>query len=77
LSYVESVARDSQEFQPELQAKFYAARKTAKENLIARGVKPRIGSIHTYWAELQRILREEYSISWYTPAEMNPGTMYD
>lgn len=36
-----------------------------------------MGYCHQYWAEKKRILRQEYGIDWRSPAEMNPGTMFD
>ena len=32
---------------------------------------------HEYWKIKQRVLLEDYGIRWRTPAEMNPGTMFD
>lgn len=36
-----------------------------------------MGGCHAVWARQQAILREEYGIEWRTPAEMNPGTIFD
>lgn len=36
-----------------------------------------LGACHMIWAEQARILQEEYGITWYSPAKMNPGTRFD
>ena len=36
-----------------------------------------IGSCHIYWAYKKRLLREKYGIDWRSPAELNPGTLFD
>lgn len=36
-----------------------------------------LGFCHVYWAIKKKILREDYGIIWYTPAECNPDTIYD
>ena len=36
-----------------------------------------MGFCHTYWDEKKRILMEDYSIKWFSPAECNPGSTYD
>lgn len=39
--------------------------------------KRRMGFCHLYWRTKKRILKEEFGIEWKTPAEMNPGVMFD
>lgn len=42
------------------------------------GDKPyTLGSCHEYWYIKKRILKEDYGITWYTPAEENPNVIYD
>ena len=36
-----------------------------------------LGFCHLYWSTKKRILKEEYGIDWLTPAECNPGVIYD
>lgn len=36
-----------------------------------------IGFCHRYWSTKKKILREQYGIIWYTPAECNPDIIYD
>ena len=48
-----------------------------KLNEIFKDEPQGMGFCHTYWAEKKRILKEDYGIEWYTPAECNPTTMYD
>lgn len=39
--------------------------------------KKQLGFCHTYWATKKRILKEDYGITWYSPAEENPLVSYD
>ena len=36
-----------------------------------------MGFCHSYWPVRKRILKEKYNISWRTPAENNPGIIFD
>jgi hypothetical protein len=45
------------------------------DNEIGRPYK--FGSCHARWALLQKILKEEHGITWYTPNQMNPGVIFD
>ncbi len=36
-----------------------------------------MGACHMIWEEQARILKVEYGIDWYSPAEMNPFSIYD
>ena len=36
-----------------------------------------IGSCHRIWAIQKQILKEKYSITWYTPSELHPEIKYD
>ena len=36
-----------------------------------------LGYCHEFWKTKQSILKEEYDIDWKTPAELNPGVMFD
>ena len=48
-----------------------------KLNEIFKDDPKRLGFCHTYWAEKKRILKEEYGIEWFTPAECHPFKRYD
>ena len=39
--------------------------------------QPMLGFCHVFWNEKKRILKEEYNIKWFTPAECNPQNRYD
>lgn len=39
--------------------------------------KRRMGFCHVYWQTKKRILNEQFGVDWQTPAEMNPGVMFD
>lgn len=39
--------------------------------------KRRMGFCHVYWQTKKRILKEQFGVDWQTPAEMNPGVMFD
>jgi hypothetical protein len=36
-----------------------------------------MGFCHLFWNTKQRILKEKYGIEWFTPVQMNPGTIID
>ena len=36
-----------------------------------------LGFCHFYWGEKKAILRKKHGIDWKSPAEMNPGTLFD
>jgi ribosomal protein L7/L12 len=36
-----------------------------------------MGGCHFVWNEMKKILREENGIEWFSPREMNPGTVFD
>lgn len=67
---------DAQEFDSKLKDVFADTRKKAEANLTARGVVPRLGYCHAYWAELKKVLREDYKIRWWCPTDLNAG-VYD
>lgn len=39
--------------------------------------QPMLGFCHVFWNEKKRILKEEYNIEWFSPAECNPQNRYD
>lgn len=60
---------------------FWNKKKFEKVNkLIAEEFKNKqneIGICHTIWARKKQLLKELYNIDWKTPAELNPGTIFD
>lgn len=67
---------DGQEFDPKLKDIFAEARKKVEANLTARGIVHRLGYVHAYWAELKKMLLEDYKIKWWCPTDLNQG-VYD
>ncbi len=41
------------------------------------GTPYEFGTCHKRWRLLQKILKEEHGITWYTPKEMNPTMIFD
>lgn len=35
------------------------------------------GGCHFIWLETKKVLRQQYGIEWFSPTEMNPGTIFD
>jgi hypothetical protein len=68
--------RDAQEYDPKLKAKFDAARKEVESTMTNRNIKG-FGSIHFYWQELRRTLKNDHGIEWRSPSELNPNICYD
>lgn len=36
-----------------------------------------MGYCHVFWGEKQKLLKKRYGIKWLSPADLNPGVMYD
>lgn len=68
--------RDPIEDEPVISKLIKAAAIEAEEIAKAGGRTGR-GSCHFIWNEQARILSERHGIIWYSPAQMNPGVMYD
>ena len=52
-----------------------AVNKKAELNL--KGVDKGLGYWYSFWREKKRILKTEYGIDWLSPADRNPGILYD
>lgn len=39
--------------------------------------RDQLGFCHTYWEEMATIAKEKYGIIWLSPAQLNPGVLYD
>ncbi|MBQ4585894.1 MAG: hypothetical protein IJA82_06770 [Clostridia bacterium] len=66
-------------FDPVELTKEYLAIKDELEALVLKKVGKRrgLGYCHLYWATKKRILKEKYGIDWKSPAELNPGVLFD
>jgi len=64
---------DTQVGDPKLKEVFAEARKKATANLKARRVRPGLGYCHADWAELKKVLWEDYQIRWWCPTDLNGG----
>ncbi len=42
-----------------------------------KNVPKRKGLCYEIWARKKQLLKELYSIEWRSPADLNPGTMFD
>jgi len=54
-----------------------AARKEAYLQLAHHPGRDQDGFCHILWDTQKHILKSKYHIDWKTPAELNPGIMYD
>ena len=66
---------DPQELSWDNQAAFQDAEKFV--DATTRGDYDGIGSVHNRWNLKKEYLKNKHGIDWKTPAEMNPGTMFD
>ncbi len=76
-AHFHSTVCDASEIDPKNADAFQSARAEANAILEERGIKGQLGSVHTYWTELKRILNEKYGIEWRSPAELNRSTQFD
>jgi hypothetical protein len=67
---------DPLEDDPRWAAVVRAAEARAQALAQARGIDG-MGACHFIWREQERILREEHGLAWWSPAHLNPTTMYD
>ncbi len=71
-----SIEHDPIEDDPKLGPIVEKARREAVSEEL--GNQPeRLGFCHIVWATQKRILKDKYGIDWKTPAEMNPGILFD
>ncbi|MBE6634384.1 MAG: hypothetical protein E7620_08615 [Ruminococcaceae bacterium] len=57
---------------------FQAIKEELDKKIIARiGEKHGMGYCHLYWSVKRNILKKDYGIEWRSPAEMNPGVLFD
>ncbi|HEX9995799.1 MAG TPA: hypothetical protein VGB45_01540 [Abditibacterium sp.] len=69
---------DPIEDDPALKAIFAQAEQKAEKELESEKRQMRqMGFCHLHWGTLQRILREEFGVEWFTPSEMNPHIIFD
>lgn len=62
---------------PALRSAFRRAGKLAAARLKESGIEGCMGACLALWSYEQDVLREEFGIVWFTPAQMNPETMFD
>lgn len=67
---------DPIEADPAFKSIFRKANRLAKVELQESGIDG-LGACLAYWNYKQRILREQFGIIWFTPAQMNPTTCFD
>jgi hypothetical protein len=68
--------RDSQEDDPAKAEIFRQTRAEVTAWMEARDIKG-LGSCHSYWGEMRRILKEKHGIVWKSPSELEPFRIYD
>jgi len=68
---------DSIEDDADIQPILALASDDAHAELAAQGQSGGLGYCHGFWPVKKRILREKYQVEWRSPAEMNPGVMFD
>lgn len=69
------MSHDPIERDPEISPLIDQADKVAQQELANE--KQRKGFCHLYWRTKKRILKEQFGVDWKTPAEMNPGVLFD
>lgn len=67
---------DSQEDDPAKAEMFRQTRIEVRAWMDAKGIKG-LGSVHSYWGEMRRILKEKHGIEWKSPSELSPFTIID
>jgi hypothetical protein len=68
--------RDSLEDDPAKAEIFRQTRAEVTAWMEARDIKG-LGSCHSYWGEMRRILKEKHGIVWKSPSELEPFTLFD
>jgi len=76
-SIVDVERLDAQAIDETLAPKFNEADKEAQPRLEQRGIKPKLGYVHAYWPELEKVLKEKFGLTWYSPDQLNPSRTYD
>ena len=69
----DEVLKKIKEIEEELETKI--EQKLIERNLIQ--YRNQLGFCHTYWGIKAEILKNEYGITWFSPAECNPADIYD
>jgi len=73
----EQFKTDPIEKDPVFKEIFESIDKDVEESLKDHPLKGRIGYCHIFWEKKKKMLWKKYRIDWQTPAEMNPGTLFD
>lgn len=74
---IEVNKHDSGEDDPQKSKVIREARKEVDDLMKLQGIKGKFGSVHTYWRELKKVLKEKHSIDWLSPKELHPTRQYD
>lgn len=62
---------------PTAQSVYKLVEKEAEEELKKQGVVLQLGYCHSLWELMKKNFKKKYGIDWKSPAETNPGIMYD
>jgi hypothetical protein len=68
--------RDSQEDDPAKAEIFRQTRAEVTAWMEAQNIKG-LGSCHSYWGQMRRILKEKHGIVWKSPSELEPFAIFD
>ena len=66
---------DKKENDPRYETQIRAAEQEAEQQLAT--IKDKEGYCHYFWKEKKRFLWEKFGIKWKSPAELNPGIIFD
>lgn len=72
-----AMLHDPIEDEPHLRGAFSHAKAEAERIIRARNQREGMGYCHVLWDEEARILKTQFGIAWYSPADMNPDAMFD
>jgi len=67
---------DSQEDDPAKAEIFQQVQVEVEAWMKAKGIQG-IGSVHAYWGEQKRILKERHGIDWRSPSDLSPFVIID
>ena len=68
--------RDPIEDEAAVKQAFAIAEQEAEASL-GEVLKEQMGYCHLFWAEKASILKVRFGIEWFSPAQMNPGVLFD
>ena len=68
---------DPKEKDPQYKAIFDDVEATLSRMFAKEIADPECGFCHVYWEEKKRLLWENHSVRWESPADLDPETMFD